>query len=431
MEIFLDLLILLILARLFGELLLRLGLPQLVGEICAGVLLAVAVASAGQYLPPLESIKESTAVGLVAEFGIFFLVLSVGIEMQPREIVRRSRVSLFVALGGMVLPLLSGVALGWAVLPDTPARAAQAMFVGVALSISAVPVAARIFQDAGLLHHRVGRTVLSAAIFDDILGLILLAVLTAVIQTGGLPPAGAFALLLVKVAAFFAITILAGARLYPWVGRLLGSARSHSAGFSVLVATGFAFGVLAEAMGMHFILGAFVAGLYFEKQRVGRRAYREIKATVNRLTEGFVGPIFFASIGLHLDLTAVATVPGFLAALIALAFAGKLIGAGVPAYLGGLTRHESLAVGIGLSGRGAVEILIASIALQSGVFVQIGPPDVYVASLFSALVLTAIVTTLTVPILLRYIAPRIVPAGHDTDLDGGEIGPPAPPRGSG
>ena len=407
MEIFLDLLILLILARLFGELLLRWDLPQIVGEVFAGVLLALVAASAGQYLPPLESIKDSPAIGLVAEFGIFFLILSVGIEMQPREIVRRSRVSLFVALGGMLLPLLTGVALGWAVLPDTPARAAQVLFVGVALSISAVPVAARIFQDAGLLHHRVGRIVLSAAIFDDILGLILLAVLTAMIQTGELPPAGALALLLVKVAAFFAITVLAGARLYPWVSRLLGGARSHSAGFSALVATGFAFGVLAEVMGMHYILGAFVAGLYFEKRRVGRRAYREIKATVNRLTEGFVGPIFFASIGLHLDLTAVGTVPGFLAALIALAFAGKLIGAGVPAYLGGLPRRESVAIGIGLSGRGAVEIIVASIALQSGLFAQTGPPDIYVASLFSALVVTAVVTTALAPLLLRYILPPL------------------------
>lgn len=409
MEIFLDLLILLILARFFGELLLRWGLPQIVGEVCAGVVLALAAASAGQYLPPLDSIKESPAIGLVAEFGIFFLILSVGIEMQPREIMRRSRVSLLVAVGGMVLPLLSGAALGWAVLPDTPERAAQAMFLGVALSISAVPVAARIFQEAGLLHHRVGRTVLSAAIFDDILGLILLAVLTAVIQTGGLPPAGAFATLLIKVVVFFAITLFAGARLYPWVSRLLGSARSRSAGFSVLVATGFAFGVLADAMGMHFILGAFVAGLYFEKKRVGRRAYREIKATVNSLTDGLVGPIFFASIGLQLDLTAVATVPGFLAALIALAFAGKLIGAGVPAYFGGLKRRESVAIGVGLSGRGAVEIVIASIALQSGLFTQAGPPDVYVASLFSALVLTAIITTAVAPILLRYIMPPLVP----------------------
>lgn len=409
MEIFLDLLILLILARLFGELLLRLGLPQIVWEVCAGVALALAAASAGQYLPPLESFKESPAIGLVAEFGIFFLILSVGIEMQPREIMRRSRVSLLVAVGGMVLPLLSGAALGWAVLPDTPARAAQAMFLGIALSISAVPVAARIFQEAGLLHHRVGRTVLSAAIFDDILGLILLAVLTAVIQTGGLPPAGTFATLLIKVVVFFAITLFAGARLYPWVSRLLGSARSRSAGFSVLVATGFAFGVLADAMGMHFILGAFVAGLYFEKKRVGRRAYREIKATVNSLTDGLVGPIFFASIGLQLDLTAVVTVPGFLAALIALAFAGKLIGAGVPAYFGGLKRRESVAIGVGLSGRGAVEIVIASIALQSGLFTQVGPPDVYVASLFSALVLTAIITTAVAPILLRYIMPPLVP----------------------
>lgn len=405
MELFLQLLVVLVLARVFGEAMLRFRQPALVGEILAGVALALIATLIDSNVPTIALLPTSEAIRLVAEIGVFFLVLHAGIEMQPREIARQSGASLAVAAGGMLLPLASGFALGWAVLPDSPFKLALSLLIGMTLSISAVPVVTKVFMDLNLLHHRVGRTVVSAAIFDDILGLILLAVLTAMMRDGAFPDAVAILLLLAKVALFFVITVIVGSRYHTWTSALLGSARSLSARFTTLLVVGFAFAVLAEALGMHFILGGFMAGLFFEKSRVGEVPYREIKATVERITSGFLAPVFFASIGLHLDLASVQAVPIFLLVLIAIAFAGKFVGAGLPALLSGLSLREASAVGVGMSGRGVVTIIVASIALRAGLFEYEGAREAVVDNLFSAIVVTAIVTTIAVPVLLRYILP--------------------------
>ena len=403
MELFLPLFLILILARLAGEVSLRLGQAQLLGEVVAGIIIALLAPFVADRVPLLADLGNSEPVHLVSEFGIFFLILAVGIEMRPGELREASRTSLFVALGGVVVPLSVGIALGFLFLPETASRPAQALFIGVAMSITAVAVAGRVLTDFRLLHHRVGRTVIAAAVFDDILGLLLLAILTAVISTGHVPPAGALLWLLVKVAIFFVVTIGASRYLYPWAARVLGAAESRAAGFTTLLVVAFAFAAFAEAMGMHFIMGAFVAGLFFEPRLIGDRAYQDIKQGVDIFTYGLLAPVFFASIGLRLDLSALWHVPGFLLLLIMTAILGKLVGCGTAARLSGLTARESAAVGLGMSGRGAVDFVVASIALQAGLFID-GADDPHVATLFSALVLTSIVATGITPQILRRVA---------------------------
>jgi len=413
-DLFLPLFVILIVARLLGEVSLRFGQPQLLGEIGAGVLIGLAAPFISPLLPGLADIAHSVPVQLVAEFGIFFLILLVGIEMQPGEMRRASRSSFFVALGGVVVPLAAGLLLGFMFLPSTPAQPAQALFIGVALSITAVAVAGRVLNDFGLLHHPIGRTIIAAAVFDDILGLILLAVLTAVIATGAIPPVADLVWLLIKVGIFFAATIGGSRYFYPWAMRALGAAHSRAAGFTALLVVAFAFAVLAELMGMHFIMGAFVAGLFFEKRLVGASEYEGIRDGMGVFTYGLLAPVFFAGIGLQIDLSALWNVPGFLAVLIAAAVIGKLVGCGVAARLSGMAVRDSTAVGIGMSGRGAVEIVVASIALQAGLFVQ-GHDSPYVAHLFSALVLTAVVTTVATPLLLRLVVPGQATPPTQTD----------------
>lgn len=401
MEHALHLFLLLVAARLFGEMAARLGQPSSMGEILAGVTITL---SAAAFVPValFSDLAESPFLDIAADFGIFFLLLVGGIEMRPREIADHSGGSLAVALGGAFTPLAGGFALAWAFLPETPLKFAQALLVGVALSISAVPVAVRIFMDLGLLHTRVGRTVVSAAIFDDVIGLILLAVVTGVIETGATPGSGAMLTLLGQVILFFLITIAAGLLLYPRMSRVVARMRIPAPHFSALMALALGFAILAEALGMDFILGPFMAGLLFEPDVVGDDVYAEIKETVGNITNGLLAPLFFASIGVRLDLGAVSAIPGFLAALLATAFLGKLVGAGVPARLIGLSPREATAVGVGLSGRGAVELIIASIALEAGLFDQ---PDPLVTNLFSALVIVAVITTLMMPIGLRWVLP--------------------------
>ena len=408
MDVFSELLVLLIIARLFGEVAERLRQPASVGEIVAGVVLAVAVVWYGDSVPFLRRLAASEVLSTVAHIGIFALVLLAGIELKPGEIVKSTAGSFAIAVGGMLVPLIGGIGLAWLFLPDSDLKQAQALMTGVALSISAIPATVKVFTDFGLLHSRVGKAVVTAAIFDDVLGIFLLAIVLALIETGQVPDMGALALLLLKVVAFFAITMLLGKHVYPRVSRRLKTMQATAVEFSALSAVAVAFGWLAHWLGMHWILGAFMAGLYFERERVGARAYLEMRLIFDVATRGFLGPLFFLFIGINVELGAVTAIPLLLVLLIALAFFGKLVGAGVPALFFDFTRWEAAAVGIGMSARGAVELVVLGIAYEAGLFSSLsGQDDPIAGHLFSALVLTGVITTMLAPSLLRMVLPKL------------------------
>ena len=401
------LLIVLIAARGGGWLARRLWHSPSVGEILAGVALAAVAMIAAGSLPLLDGMAERPAVLIAGEIGIFFLLLAAGVEMQPQELADHSREAFAVALGGMLLPLGLGFALAWAFLPETPLRSVQALVVGIGLSITAIPVTAKVLIDLGLLHQPIGEIVISAAVFDDVFGLLLLAIATGIIATGEVPQAASLGLLVGKVVLFFAATVAFGLFLGPKLWPRVAALPLPGATIGALLLTALAFSLLAHGLGMHFALGPFVAGLFFEKKTAGDKAFLRTKPILDRVTVSVLAPLFFASIGLRLDVTAMTTVPLFLSVLLFAAFAGKLIGAGLPAYWVGLSPREAGAVGIAMGGRGAVELIVASIAERAGVFDGPAHNDPIVGSLFSCLVMTAVVTTLFTPLFLRWIlAPR-------------------------
>ena len=403
MTAILEVLVVLLVARVFGRLAAACHQSSSIGEILAGVVLALLLASLPFDPPWLAGLKGSEAVEVIGEVGIFLLLLLTGIEMEPKEIAEHSREAVLVAAGGMLLPLALGCLLGWMVLPPSDLKQGQVLILGIGLSISAIPVAAKVFMELGLLHQAVGEIVIAAAVIDDILGLVLLAVASHLILQGDLPDLAALLLLLGAVGVFFGVAIGLGACVYAPLWRRLPANQGGAMSLTALLLLALALGALAELLGLHFVLGPFVAGLFFEKRRVGVAAYERVKAVVATVTSAFAAPVFFAWIGLQLDLDAFAAVPGFLATLVALALLGKLVGAGLPAYWCGLGPRHALAVGIGLSGRGAVELVIASIAQRSGLFLAGDGADPIVGNLFSALVITAVATTLVVPIGLRLL----------------------------
>jgi len=308
-----------------------------------------------------------------------------------------------VALGGLLVPLSAGFGLGWLFIPASDYKLAQSLFVATALAITAVPVSVKVMMDLGKLDTPVGKIIVSAAVFDDIFSLILLAVLTAVIRTGALPDLASVGWLLAKILAFFVATSLIGRYLFPWLGRHIKGMRADELEFSGLLVAGFAFALIAEALELHFILGAFMAGLFFQRHTIDSEAYRALRERTATFTAGFLAPLFFASIGLHLDAAAAVHIPVFVALLVLAAFFGKLIGAGLPAYFSGLDRRQALGVGAGMSARGAVELIIADVALSAGLFAHPQPvPDV-VHYMFSAVVLMALITTLATPLALQRI----------------------------
>ena len=406
MMLFAELLLLLALTRVLGEMAERIGQPAPVGELIAGILLAAAVGIPGLLGSFSDQLVNSEAVSFVAKAGVFFLVLMAGLEMKLSEMTEHSRVSFAVALGGVIVPLLTGIGVAWLFLPDSTLKQAQAMLVGVALAITAVPVIVRVLDTLQLLHRTVGKTVMAAAVFDDILGLFLLAILTALIDTGHVPDIATVTILLAKVSVFFAVTVGLGTHVYPRLSPHVKAMQAAALEFSALMGIAFAYALFAEALGMHWLVGVFMAGLYFEPERTGRLAFREMRVMISGITNGLLGPIFFASVGMAVDLSAVTAVPGFLASLIVFAFLSKVVGAGLPAMLGGMGKRAALAVGIGMCARGGVMLIVLDIAKNAGIF---GTPDISNAitdNLYSALVLVAVVTTFGTPLLLRAFKSR-------------------------
>jgi len=359
-----------------------------------------------EFFPVLSHLEANEAFNGILDLGIFFLLLLAGIEMEPADIVKAGGRSVVIALGGFLVPLLAGFGLAWEFLPATEYRVSQALFVGTALAITALPVSVRVLMDMGQLHSRAGRTIVSAALFDDIFSLILLAILTSMIVGGPLPSVPSVLWLLGKVALYFAVTVTIGWFLFPIIGKYVERARVKEFDLSMLLVVAMLYAVIAELMGMHFILGAFVAGLFISPATTKATDLESVKEKVSGVTYGFFAPVFFASIGLHVTFDAVLNIPLFLFLLLLIAFAGKVLGAGLPAYLLGLDRSESMTVGFGMSGRGAVELVIAGIALDAGLFDHPRGTDPIVDNLFSAVVIVAIITTLAMPLLLRWTVSR-------------------------
>ncbi len=408
MDILYLILVLLVVTRVFAELAERIHVPAIVGELLAGVALGLLLSFLPERLPVLWAATQSETYKSIVDLGMFFLMLLAGIRMEPLDFARTSKSAIFVALGGMAVPVGAGLLLGAIVLPESPLKVVQCLFLGVALAITAVPVAVRIFLDVGELDTRVGKTVIAAALWDDLISLFLLALLIAAMSGGGIAtfaPADAL-VLLGKVALFFAVTIPVGLWLFPLVGRYFRYLRFPEVDFSMLLIAALAYATFAERMDMHFIIGAFLAGMFFHPGTVPKAVYERVEEQMSGITRGFLAPIFFVSVGLHLDFSAIAATPVFVTVLVLIAFLSKFVGAGLPAYWVGLSKLEALMVGVGMSGRGAVELIVAGVALQAGLFLQPSPPPPIVASLYSAIVVMALVTTVLTPLLLRRLIAR-------------------------
>jgi len=401
MEIFFILLVVLVTTRIFGEVFHRLKQPALLEELVAGLVVGAAVTFLSNRYSNIPDFTNDRVFVSLTELGMFFLMLYGGIEMRISELIKYSGKSFYIAAGGFALPLAGGYALAWFFLPHSEMYFIQCLIVGIALAITAVPVSIRLLMDLGKLNTPMGQTIVTAAVFDDVFSIVLVAILTWLIKSEG--AIGGASLLKMGGATllFFAIVFVVGRLLVPRIARFVRNWKTVEFEFSSLVVGGLALAILADLLGLHFILGAFAAGLLFEKKTAGREVFQKVKKRVSAVTLGFLAPVFFASIGMRLDLSALFQAPLFLTILVLLAFLTKLIGAGLPAYYFGFSKREAVAVGVGMSARGAVELVIADIALKAGVFSHPHPPPPIVTSLFSAIVIVAVVTTMVAPLALK------------------------------
>jgi Kef-type K+ transport system membrane component KefB len=395
-------LLLLSCALLLGRLAGRFGLPAVAGELCAGVLIGPSVLDrpapgvAHWLLPPDPA--QAHLLDALGQLGVVLLVGITGIDVDVDLVRRRRRTALRIGVAGLVLPLALGTAAGLyapSSVTGTSGRATFALFIGVAMCVSALPVIAKMLSDMRLLHREVGQLTIAAGVVDDVIGWMLLSLVSAA-ATVGLSGAAVW-----RSAGWIVVTVV-GALVVgrPLVRRSLDVAgRSGESGpvICTAVVVVLAGATATQAMGMEASFGAFVAGLLLgtaAPDRLLRLApLRTVVLTV-------LAPLFFAEAGLRMDLTVFDRPSLVLAALGALGVAvlGKFAGAFLGARLSRLSRWEGLALAAGMNARGVIQIFVASVGLKLGVL--------NTAS-YTIVVLVALSTSLTAPPLLRLATARI------------------------
>lgn len=364
-----NLLILMVVVWTAGKIFRSLRLPVVLGQLLGGILVGPALL--GLVDPTSETIK------VLAELGVFFLMLHAGLETDHREILQASKRSFLIALGGTILSFAGGYYV--ARLFGQPQTAS--LFIGMGLSVSAIAMAARVFKDCKIMNTRAANVTLGAAIFENILALILFSIIISIAEQGVVEFIPLL-ILLIKVCAFFIIVIFTGIRFSKFLNKIL---YFGNKGFTLTLIIALLMGLVAEAIGLHMIIGAFLAGLFIHEEVLDKRVYDKIEDRIYGLSYGFFGPIFFASLAFHLDLSAFTTMTWFLMALVIVAIFGKVIGSGIVARFEKLTNLESLIIGISMNNRGAAELVIATLGFQMGIINQ---------NVFSILVAMAFVTTI-------------------------------------
>jgi Kef-type K+ transport system membrane component KefB len=393
-RLIINIVLILLVAWVLGDLFQRIRMPRLLGELLAGLVLG----------PPLLGwVQPREAMTVLSDLGIFFLMFYSGMEMDPRELLEHFWVCLAVAVGGFAVPF----ALGFWVAHLFGATVLQSLFMAMGLSVTALAVGARVLQDMEIHHSKVGHIIIGAAIVDDILALISFSVLTGLAKTGQVDPWNIL-LLLGEVGAFFGVTILAGHFILPRFTRRLKD--EEAKGFTFALTAALVMGFLAEIVGLHLIIGAFLAGQFVRKEVVEPELYHRLHDRFFNIIYGFLGPIFFVSLSFHLDINLPAQDWWFLAAIIAAAMVGKVGGSALPALIMRRNFSEAAVIGLGMNGRGAVELIVAKavLLLSYGLMeAKTITEPLLTQSQFTILILMAFVTTLLTPVALRAVVPPL------------------------
>lgn len=389
-------------ARLLAEIARRVGLPAVVGEIMAGVILGPSLLSGifpefGRWIVPQTALQGQLleTVGLI---GIMFLLVVVGLETDLALIRTRFKVAVSVGLAGLLVPFAAGLAFAFvfpdSLLADPAERNIFALFVAVALALSAIPVLAKILSDMGLMRSRFGQAALAAGMIDDILGWTLLGVVTSLAAAEGLA-VGNVMLTLGSVVLFFAGTVLIARPVARWGLRFV---QERFGGrdmlLTLLVVLAFGWGAFSQALHLEPILGAFIIGIIFGQMR---RFPIEVSRSLESVTHGVFAPVFLATAGLRLSMEELFEPEMLLLTglLLLVAVAGKLIGAYLGArYFAGSGPREAVAFGVALNARGVLGIIVASIGLSIGVLSR---------PVYSMLVVVSVLTSLMAPIGLKLV----------------------------
>jgi Kef-type K+ transport system membrane component KefB len=418
-----------VIAKLAGALSVRFGQPAVFGEIAVGLILGPTVLNvlqwdifahpaghgAGALSSLLDAAQQAVPEGVsasslyleglvkdLAEVGVILLMFVAGMETDLAEMRKVGKTALAAAVGGVVLPLAGGAlaagyfgySLYW-----------EAIFVGTILTATSVSISAQTLMELKALRSREGTTILGAAVIDDVLGIIVLGLVTALSVTtvaGHADAVGVASILWIvaKMVLFFAVFWFIGRRYFERWSNLIRRFPASQALLAFVLVMAFLYAWSAEYFaGLAAITGAYMAGVLFAQTRF----QEEIADKIHPLTYSFFVPIFFVSIGLQANARELRGEISFLAVIVTLAIFTKIFGCFVGARSTGFTNIESLRVGVGMVSRGEVGLIVAGVGLSSGIIGR---------DIFSIMVIMVLATTMVTPIMLRYVFPRVheVPA---------------------
>lgn len=388
---FANLLLLLVLARFFGEIMERFKQPALIGEIFAGIILGPSI---------LNVIHRNEEIRVISELGVFLLIILAGLEINFEGIIKSMKGrNIIISLSAFFIPFFSGFFLG----NYFGLNIMATIFIGLCIAITALPVSIRILMDFGKLNTELGQKIISVAIFDDILALSILGIILDLkdVEPSFVNISKTVVFTLFKLTCFV-LLIIASYKLIEKFSKkenfiedklnhILDILKGKESLFAIFFVFVLIFATITESIGLHFIIGAFFASMLISKELVGEKHLTTIHNTTNGMAIGFLAPIFFAGIGLEFEFSSIENYPLLLLILL-VSFSSKIVGGYFGSRIARQNHKTALAIGIGLNARGIMELVIANIAFKAGIISL---------EIFSMLVVMGVFTTICTPFLLK------------------------------
>ncbi|WP_242285042.1 cation:proton antiporter [Bacillus cereus group sp. BfR-BA-01394] len=371
-EFFFQIALILLSTKLAGDLSVRLGQPSVLGKLIVGIVIGPAV---------LGWIENSELLTQLSNVGVILLMFMAGLETDLEELNANRNSSLAVALGGIILPFVGGYVSGLIMGMEQ----GNAVFLGLLLCATSVSISVQTLRDLGKMKTRESTTMLGAAVFDDILVVILLAFAMSFLGTDDVN----LTMVILKKVVFFASIILIGWKGVPAIMRWLSPLRVSESIVSSALIICFSFAYFGELLGIAGIIGAFAAGI-----AISQTNYKhEVEKKVEPIAYAMFVPVFFVSIGMNITFDGIGNQIWFILALTVIAVLTKLIGCGFGARMTGFDAKSSAIIGAGMVSRGEVALIIAGTGLSSGLLAQ---------DYFTAIVIVVILTTMITPPMLKY-----------------------------
>jgi Kef-type K+ transport system membrane component KefB/nucleotide-binding universal stress UspA family protein len=400
-----ELLALMVVGRLFGEAMNRIGQPSVMGPLLAGILLGPSVL--GWLWPDLQhwifpaAAQQKMMIGAISQFGILLLLLLTGMETDLKLVRKVGKAVISISLTGIAVPFACGVMLGWfmpeSLLPDPEQRLLTSLFLGTALSISSIKIVAMVVREMNFTRRNLGQVIVASAITEDTVGWTIIAIIFSLAEAGEIDFANV-AKSVIGTAVFLIGSFTIGRQIVSYLIRWTNdNFESDFAVITTILVILIGMALMTHFIGVHTVLGAFVAGILIGESPI---LTKYIDAQLRGLILAFFMPVFFGLAGLTADLTILTDTSLLLMTLglIAIASIGKFVGAFVGAGIGGLTRSEALALACGMNARGSTEIIIATIGLSMGALSQ---------NLYTMIVAMAVTTTMAMPPMLRWALSRL------------------------